>query len=111
VAGNALSVIAGADLFDDLVRLLRTKEHGQARQMLAVALGTTRDRRAIQVLLDLLDDEDVVGHAVIGLGKLHPGPEVWDRVAPLLAHRKPWVRKEAAKLLKKIDRASTRVDA
>jgi HEAT repeat protein len=101
-AGNALAVVADPTLFDELVRLVRIKEHGIARQMLAVALGTIRDPRAIPVLVELLHDEDVVGHALIGLSRLRPGREIQAAVEPLLSHPVAWIRKEAKKLLQKV---------
>jgi HEAT repeat protein len=64
-----------------------------------------KDPRAVDVLIDLLDDDDVAGHAVVGLGKLRAS-KARQRVEEFLAHPKAWVRREAKRALAKIDKAS-----
>jgi HEAT repeats len=99
---NALEVLATDKIFDDLVELIRGKRHGTARQMLVMALGKMKNPKAVNILLGLLDDEEVVGHAVIALRKLN-AVEARPYLLPLLKHPKVWVRREAAKALRKID--------
>jgi HEAT repeat protein len=70
--------------------------------MLAVALGNMVDVRAADLLLKLLHDEEVVGHALIALGKLKV-QKARPQIESLLKHRKPWVRKEAQKALASLD--------
>ncbi|HXV03822.1 MAG TPA: hypothetical protein VFP24_09650, partial [Gaiellaceae bacterium] len=41
--------------------------HGTARQMLCDALKRTKDPRAPDVLIELIDDDDVAGHAILAL--------------------------------------------
>lgn len=67
---NALSAIAGSSDADGLIRLLQDRRHGTARQMLCPALSRTHDPRAAHVLIDLIDDDDVSGHAVLELRRL-----------------------------------------
>jgi hypothetical protein len=62
--GNALASLADASVADDLIALLREQEHGRAREMLCEALSRTRDPRAPAVLVELIDDDDVAGHAI-----------------------------------------------
>jgi HEAT repeats len=100
--GNALEVLSGDDVFDDIVELVQDNRHGIARQMLVMALGKIKNPRAVNVLISLLDDEDVVGHALIGLRKLN-AVEARPHILPLLKHPKAWVRREAKKALNKID--------
>lgn len=38
--------------------------------MLMLALAQTKNSKAVDVLRDLLDDDEVAGHAVMALGKL-----------------------------------------
>lgn len=64
---NALSTLAGPDLADDLLELVRDRRHGRARQMLCDALKRTKDPRAPDALIELIDDDDVAGHAISAL--------------------------------------------
>ena len=58
-AGNALSVVADDGVFDDLVLLARDRSYGRAWEMLPLALARTKHPEAVQVLLELLDDDDI----------------------------------------------------
>lgn len=108
--GNAISEAADATMTEDLTRLLVDKKYGSARQMLAIALGRNarKDRatreRALEVLLSLLDDPIVQGHAVIGLRHLN---DEGARAAleGFVDHEKAWIRKEAKHALAKLDKA------
>lgn len=102
--GNALEVLANDDIADDLIRLATERRYGRAREMLVVGLGKLKDPRVTDVLLKLLADDEVVGHAVIALGKLR-AKTARSHIEPLLSHPKPWVRKEAKKALASIDKA------
>lgn len=99
--GNALAEAATDDVFADVVRLARDRRYGRDREMLAVALGRMRNPQAVDVLLDLLADDELAGHAVIALGTLKA-----TRAAPALRrmrdHPKRWVRNEVGKALRKI---------
>jgi HEAT repeat protein len=64
VAGNALSTLVGPSDADAIIGLLRDRRFGKGRQMLCDALQRTKDPRAAQVLVELLDDDDVNGHAI-----------------------------------------------
>jgi HEAT repeat protein len=99
---NALSEVADNSVFDELVELARDKRHGRAREMLAVALAKTKDARAVDILIELLNDEEIAGHAVHALRLLAP-PEAREAIAPFTNHPKAWVRDEARRALAKID--------
>ena len=91
---NALAVVADESVFDDVVGLLADRSYGKSREMLALALAATGDARAGEILNGLLDDEVVVGHAVMALRELKV-PVRSDRIQQLLQHPKTWIRKEA----------------
>jgi hypothetical protein len=93
---NGLAVVADDAVFEQLLHLVQDKQYGKAREMLVVALGNMKDPRAVAVLMNLLDDEEVVGHAVMALGKLK-APAARARLTILLQHSKDWVRDEAMK--------------
>lgn len=71
---------------------------------MGVGLDKLKDPRAANVLMNLLADEEVVGYAVMALGKLRV-KAARSRIEPLLNHPKPWGRKEAKKALAHIDKA------
>jgi HEAT repeat protein len=92
--GSALSDVATDAELGALVELVEDRRYGRSREMLAVALGKIKDPRAVDVLIGLLDDAEVVGHAVIGLGKLRAS-RARPRVEALLKHEKAWIRRAA----------------
>jgi hypothetical protein len=106
--GNALEVVADDVVFDDLVGIAQDRGCGMARQMIVVALGNMKNPRAVDVLLGLLDDEEVLGHAIMALGKLK-AREARTAIERYLDHPKSWVRKEAKKATAKIDKAGGRL--
>jgi HEAT repeat protein len=101
--GNALDVVADDSVADEMIELARERRYGKAREMVVSGLGNLRDARAIPVLIELLKDDVVSGHALAGLAKLKP-PSARPYIEPMLKHPKAWVRKEAKKVLARIDR-------
>jgi HEAT repeat protein len=101
VIGNALSVVADDSVFDDVAALARDRGYGKGRQMVVLGLGRSSDPRAVPILLDLLNDEDVAAHAVTALGKLK-ATAARERIRSLLDHPQALVRREAKKALAKI---------
>ena len=95
---NSLAVVADDSVFEDLIRLVQDKGFGKAREMLALALGNMQDPRAVAVLMDLLEDEQVVGHATMALGKLK-AYAARTRLKELTGHPTEWIRNEAKKAL------------
>lgn len=105
--GNALEVVADDSVLDDVVEIVRDRRNGTSREMFAVALGNMRGPRVVDVLIGLLDDPEVAGHAIMGLGKLGARPARGE-VERFLDHPKSWIRKAARKAIGKIDKASAR---
>jgi HEAT repeat protein len=101
--GNALEVVANDDIADEMIKLATDRRYGKAREMVVVGLGKLKNPRVADVL-NLLTDEDVVGHAVMALGRLR-ARRARSRIEPLLNHPKPWIREEAKKALTNIDKA------
>ena len=101
--GNALSVVADDSVYADIVNLAQDKRHGKAREMVVVALGNMRTPDAVEVLTNLLNDDEVAGHAIIALGKLK-AKEAKENIEPFLNHPKAWIRKEAKRAIAKIDK-------
>jgi hypothetical protein len=100
---NGLSIVADDSVANEIIEFVKDRQHGTARQMLAVALGNMRDSRAFKVLVELLEDPDVSGQAVIGLGRLQTSA-ARPFLEPFLKHEKPWIRNEAKKAIAKLNR-------
>jgi HEAT repeat protein len=101
VIGSALVQVADDTVLDEIVELAKDRTFGRAREMVVVSLGNMKGERAIDVLIELLDEKDLVGHAVVALGKLR-ATKARTRVLALLKHEKAWVRTEAKKALAKM---------
>lgn len=101
VIANALAVVADDSVLSQIVSLVRSKEYGRSREMLAVALGNMKDSCVDEVLLDLLNDDEVAGHALMAIRKRKTAPlDAEPEIRRLTKHPKPWIRNEAAKTLK-----------
>jgi HEAT repeat protein len=98
VVGNALEIVADDSVFDDLVGIVLDRRLGMSRQMVVLALGKSKRPAAVPALIDVLDDVEVSGHAVMALGRLR-AVSARDRVAPFVVDGRAWVRKEASKAL------------
>lgn len=101
VIGHALETLAGDEYFSELEALARNWTYGRDREAMLRAFGRSKNPRAVPLLLDLLDDEDVVAHAVEALGS-HKDPRSRIPLERLLTHERPLVRREATKALKKL---------
>ncbi|MBI1925246.1 HEAT repeat domain-containing protein [Candidatus Poribacteria bacterium] len=110
VIGNALSVVADDEVFEEMVELVKDKGHGTAREMVVLALANMKDSRAVDVLIELLNDSEVAGHAIVALGKLK-ATKARDVIEPFLEHQKAWIRKEASRALTKIQKAQIQAQA
>jgi hypothetical protein len=65
--GNALATVAGPADADDIIEILQDRSLGTARQMFCGALMRTHNSRRIGVLIALIEDDDVAGHAILAL--------------------------------------------
>jgi hypothetical protein len=70
--GNALASLADSSIADELMELARDRRHGKAREMLMYALARTKDERALDLLVELVDDDHLAGHAISALRGLGP---------------------------------------
>lgn len=101
--GNALEVLANEEIGDDMISIATDRRHGRAREMVVLGLGKLARSRVVHVLVNLLDDEEVVGNAVRALGRLR-ATEALPRLEALRAHPDVWLRKEATKAIARIDK-------
>lgn len=100
--GNALNVIADDAFFEDLVALATEPRFGRAREMIVLGLGKSKRPEAAEVLLNLVDDPDVDGHAIQALGKLkvQRARVAFERKTN---DKRAWVRNEAKRALARLD--------
>ncbi|WP_353115080.1 HEAT repeat domain-containing protein [Microbacterium sp.] len=92
--GNALEVLADDAFFDELVDLVQDRSFGRAREMVVLGLGRSKRREAVDVLLGLVDDPDVDGHAIKALSKLK-APAARAAFEEKLDADRAWVRSAA----------------
>ena len=99
--GNGIDVLWDDARFDELVELARDKRFGKAREMVVLGLGRSKRPEAVDVLIDLLEDPVVSGHAVKALGKLRVARA--RRGLERMTHdSRAWVREEAQRALAKL---------
>lgn len=96
--GNALDVAWNDDDFDELVDLARDRSYGRSREMIVLGLARSNRPEAGDVLVELLKDADVNGHAVKALRKLKL-PAARFGLERMLDDDRAWVRKEAQRAL------------
>lgn len=96
--GNALEVMWDDSRFDELVALARDGSFGKAREMVVLGLGRSKKPEAGDVLIELLEDPVVNGHAVKALRKLKV-PAARPGLERMLGDERAWVRKEAQRAL------------
>jgi hypothetical protein len=100
---EALRIIADKEVYDDMVAIFRDKRHGGYRVPLGEAIGSMKMPGAVDVLIEMLDDDVVAGYAIMGLRKLKD-PKSRPYLERFLNHEMTWVRKEAAKTIEGIDK-------
>lgn len=101
--GNTISFFADDSLFDEISIIVINREYSIARQMLTVALGKMKNPKAKSILINLLLDEDVAGHAIIGLRNMN-AIDTKNKIEPFLGHQRTWWRNEAKKTILKFDK-------
>jgi len=104
---NALEVVADDNSYTEIVNLVQYPHSGSARKMLTLALGNMKNPNAQDILIDLLEDDLVAGHAIMALGNLR-SIKAYNIIRRFLNHPRTWVRKEAKKALTKIEKVNTK---
>jgi HEAT repeat protein len=100
VIGDTLSDIADDSILEDIEVILRNPNNGKSREMFVLALARMKHPRSLTLLVEMLKDEQLAGHAIIALRKLKAAA-ARDKIMPFLSHPTPWIRKEAKKFLER----------
>lgn len=99
--GDALYSIQDKRFEDEYIKIVEDKSNGISRQMIVILLGKLRCEKAITTLINLLQDDDVDGHAIMALGYFK-NDELINYIEPFLNHEKRWIRQEAERAIKKM---------
>jgi HEAT repeat protein len=101
-AGNALDITWDDVCFDELASLARDRSFGRAREMVVLGLARSKRPEVGDILVGLLNDPDVSGHATKALSK-RAVPQAREGLVRMTADSRAWVRKAAADALRKLD--------
>lgn len=66
--GDRLYQIRSKKYIDDYLKIISNFSYGRDRQMVILLLGKLKEERAIPILIDLLEDEEVCLQAICALG-------------------------------------------
>ena len=102
--GNSLSIISDIESLPELIKIAQEKEHGIARQVIVDSLGVYKSDDVKPVLISLLNDDEVVGHAISGISKTGEKALI-KHIEPFLTYKVKWVRNEACKAIKKLEKS------
>lgn len=101
--GNSLGLISDKDVLPDMLKIVQEKEHGTARQMIVYNLGKFDCPETRRVLIGLLSDKDVVGHAIHAISKLHDKSLI-KFIEPFQTYEVTWIRNAAKSAIKKLEK-------
>ncbi len=95
-------------VFEAIERVCLDRRFGKGRESFTMLLGQYGGPRRVPVLLRLLDDPEVCGHALYALRLLgKEGAE--GRARALLNSPTAWIRREAKKYLEKVTKGGPRL--
>jgi len=100
---NSLEIIAPKEHVDELISIISDRKHGGSRQMIALALGRIGDKKSVSVLIELLDDDSVAGHAIEALGKIGDN-SIIESIRPFTKHKVKWKKNAAKKAIERIQK-------
>jgi len=101
--GNSLAIIQDDTIIDELVKIALEKEHGIARQMIVHGLGYFKEENVKLSLIELLDDEEVVGHAIFALSQTGDYSLI-KYIRPFEDCKVNWIKKEASKAISRLNK-------
>ncbi len=103
VIGNTIYNIKDKSIKASLIDIVLDKKNGTSRQMVILALGKMKIEESLPALLDLLKDNQELGHVISALGCFKK-PELIEKIRPFVQHDKTLVRNEAKRAIKKLEK-------
>jgi HEAT repeat protein len=101
--GNALYVVATKSNADELLEIINDNTYKNARQMIILKIGIMKIRQSEDILIQLLSDEGVRGHAIAALGylgSLKSKPYIQNYIN----HSNKWIQTESRKAINRINK-------
>lgn len=96
---NSLASLELARVKEDVLEIAAERRHGIARQRLVACLfALGEDRRVRRLLVKLLDDPDVDGHAAMALAQFGD-PDLASLIGRFCTDRRAWVRNQVRRAL------------
>lgn len=100
--GDTLYQIRSKKYVGDYLKIIANSEYSHSRQMVVLLVGKLKVENAIPILIKLLDDEDVRGHAIAALGE-YKKVELRKHFERFQDNKNSFIRREALKALKKLE--------
>jgi len=100
--GNALEVVWDDRYFDQLADIVKDDSYGRSREMVVLGMARSKRPEAPDILIELLDDADVNGHAVKALTKFKV-PRARSGLERMSSDSRSWVRKAAERALRNLE--------
>ena len=107
--GNTIEVIAPKEALVELNEIVADKKHGDSRQMIALALGKSKDQSSVDILINVINDPGISGHVIEALGKIGDVKAI-EPIRPFLNHKMRWIRRTAEVALKRIRKKNKLVE-
>jgi HEAT repeat protein len=99
-----LEVLANDEVIDELIEIATDRRYGPARQMVVLGLARPKDERVVGPLIELLNDDEVAGHAAMALGKLRARAAREPLEQLVKRPTADWIHTAAQRSLTRIDR-------
>lgn len=100
--GSILYTIKSKYYKNDYLKIIANSEYGNSRQMVVLLVGKLKIEEATPILIKLLDNDEVRGHAIAALGD-YKREEFRNLFERFQDNKSSYIRKEALKALKKLD--------
>ena len=100
--GDRLYTIRSKKYTEDYLKIIANPVYSRSRQMIVLLIGKLKVEEAIPILIELLDDDDVRGHAIIALGE-YKREGLRKHFIRFQEYKNSYIRKEALKALKKLE--------
>lgn len=104
VIGNAIESMVDESDLKQLIEIARNKKYGSGREMIVYVLRKFKNPQVVDTLLDLLEDEEIVGHAIESLKTLKP-KRAKPYLVPFLDNHNSWIKNSAKKAIDGIDKS------